>query len=539
MRSRPAAKECTGSSEIRCAIYTRKSSEEGLEQEFNSLHAQREACQAYILSQRHEGWRALPALYDDGGVSGGTMDRPALARLLGDIRAKRLDLIVIYKVDRLTRSLADFAKLVDVFNASNVSFVSVTQQFNTATSMGRLTLNMLLSFAQFEREVTGERIRDKIAASKRKGMWMGGYPPLGYDVRDRKLVVNQSEAAQVERIFRRYTELGSVRLLQEQLAAEGITTKLRTSPDGSTGGGRPLLRGNLYEMLQNRLYRGEVAHKGQVYPGEQQAIIDPALWDQVQAGLSERRIERSTGSRCAQPSLLTGFVYDAAGRRLTPSHARKGSKRYRYYISKSLISDAAAKADGLRLPAGELDALVIGALLRLIRTPGALLEAVGQERLDGVEQRQLLLAAHQPCRGVGPTERSPRAVHCPGGDRPCRGAFGFRDRQRDDEPANRSHPGQERAASDRHGREPGRAAHHLRACIAAASGAGDAAGRGRGSWPGGQYDLGQARPSRAPVPRSAFDGAGHGHCGAGSFCRCLRLAFYPACCAWAFSRRTS
>lgn len=393
MRNRSAGQETAGSCETRCAIYTRKSSEEGLEQEFNSLHAQREACQAYILSQRHEGWRALPALYDDGGISGGTMGRPALARLLDDIRAKRIDLVVIYKVDRLTRSLADFAKLVDVFNASNVSFVSVTQQFNTATSMGRLTLNMLLSFAQFEREVTGERIRDKIAASKRKGMWMGGYSPLGYDVWERKLVVNQREAVQVERIFRLYTELGSVRLLQEQLAAEGITTKRRALPEGRTGGGRPLLRGNLYEMLQNRLYRGEVAHKDNVYPGEHSAIIDPALWDQVQAELSDRRVERTTRSRSAQPSLLAGMVYDAADHRLTPSHAKKGSKRYRYYVSKSLIADTADKADGMRLPAGELDMLVIGALLKLIRAPSTLLEAVGHDQLEGVEQRQLLSAA--------------------------------------------------------------------------------------------------------------------------------------------------
>ena len=278
---------------MRCAIYTRKSSEEGLEQEFNSLHAQREACQAYILSQRHEGWRALPTLYDDGGVSGGTMLRPALQRLLEDIRHRRVDLVVIYKVDRLTRSLADFAKLVDVFNAHQVSFVSVTQQFNTATSMGRLTLNMLLSFAQFEREVTGERIRDKIAASKRKGMWMGGYPPLGYDVLDRKLVINEREAAQVRRIFELYLEEGSVRLVRDRLAEEGIISKVRQSTLGLTTGGRPLLRGNIYEMLRNRLYRGEIAHKGHVYAGEHQPIIDANLSGRAcRSRLNESGIER-------------------------------------------------------------------------------------------------------------------------------------------------------------------------------------------------------------------------------------------------------
>ena len=251
----------------RCAIYTRKSSEEGLEQEFNSLDAQREACEAYVRSQRHEGWTALATRYDDGGISGGTLERPALQRLLADVRAGRLDLVVVYKVDRLTRSLADFAKIVEIFDAAGVSFVSVTQQFNTTTSMGRLTLNMLLSFAQFEREVTGERIRDKVAASKRKGMWMGGTVPLGYDVRDRKLVVNEAEAATVRRIYADYLALGSVRVLEERLGAEGVVGK----------SGRPLGRGALFHMLRNRVYRGEVADKGVVYPGEHAAIVDAEL----------------------------------------------------------------------------------------------------------------------------------------------------------------------------------------------------------------------------------------------------------------------
>src|SRR4051794_16237008 len=258
----------------RCAIYTRKSSEEGLEQAFNSLDAQREACEAYIKSQRHEGWTCLAQAYDDGGLSGATMDRPALQQLLADIQAGKVDVIVCYKVDRLTRSLADFAKIVEVFDAKGVSFVSVTQQFNTTTSMGRLTLNVLLSFAQFEREVTGERIRDKIAASKRKGMWMGGVPPLGYRAQDHKLIIVDREAETVRFIFRRYAELGSVRLLKEELDARSIRSKLRTSASGRLRGGKPFARGALYLMLQNRIYRGEIVHREQSHPGEHAPIID-------------------------------------------------------------------------------------------------------------------------------------------------------------------------------------------------------------------------------------------------------------------------
>ena len=253
---------------MRCAIYTRKSSEEGLEQAFNSLDAQREACEAFILSQKHEGWTVLPTLYDDGGFSGGTMDRPALKLLLGDIGAGKVDVVVVYKIDRLTRSLFDFAKIVEAFDAKGVSFVSITQQFNTTTSMGRLTLNVLLSFAQFEREVAGERIRDKIAASKKKGMWMGGLPSLGYDVQNRKLVVNEEEARTVLHIFRRYVQLRSVRALRAELDAAGIRSKRRILADGTPFGGQKLSRGALYLMLQNRIYRGEITHKGNAYPGE-------------------------------------------------------------------------------------------------------------------------------------------------------------------------------------------------------------------------------------------------------------------------------
>src|SRR5882672_4920723 len=265
--------------QIRCAIYTRKSSEEGLEQEFNSLDAQRESCEAFVRSQKHEGWVCLSELYDDGGISGATMERPALKRLLTDIESGRIDTVVVYKVDRLTRSLNDFAKIVEVFDRQSVSFVSVTQQFNTTTSMGRLTLNMLLSFAQFEREVTGERIRDKIAASKKKGMWMGGLPALGYDVKDRKLVTIDREAETVRNIYRRYAALGSVLALKDELDRDRVVSNVRIDKYGRRTGGKPLARGALYLMLQNRVYRGEIVHKDQSYPGEHKAIIDPTLWD--------------------------------------------------------------------------------------------------------------------------------------------------------------------------------------------------------------------------------------------------------------------
>ena len=362
---------------VRCAVYTRKSSEDGLEQDFNSLDAQREACLAYIASQRHEGWTALPTPYDDGGFSGGTLSRPAVQRLLADIAADRLDLVVLYKVDRLTRSLADFAKLVEIFDAHRVSFVSITQHFNTTTSIGRLTLNMLLSFAQFEREVTGERIRDKIAASKRRGMWMGGSLPLGYDVRDRKLVVNEPEAETVRHIFRRYLELGSVRLLQQRLSQEDVRSKLRRMSDGSLRGGQPLDRGALYHMLQNHVYRGEISHKGAVYPGEHPAIIDQALWAAVQKQLAEHRIARPDRPNGTAPSLLTGLLHDTAGDRLVPSHAVKAGKRYRYYISSHLITGSRSDgADGVRVPSAELETGVIERIGQFLADRSALFEAL-------------------------------------------------------------------------------------------------------------------------------------------------------------------
>ena len=335
---------------IACAIYTRKSSDEGLGQEFNSLDAQREACEAFILSQKHAGWVVVRDLYDDGGLSGGTLERPALQRLLADIKAGKVQIVVVYKVDRLTRSLADFAKIVDVLDAHDASFVSVTQSFNTTTSMGRLTLNMLLSFAQFEREIAGERIRDKIAASKAKGMWMGGTVPLGYDVKDRKLVANATEAETVRLIFARYAELGSVTLLQAELARRGLRSKRREGAGGRLAGGQTFSRGILYLILQNRLYRGEVAHKGNVYPGQHEAIVDAGLWQIVQDKLAANRRARSLAVGAEAPSLLSGLIFDGDGNRMTPTHANKRGRRYRYYISASLLDRGTGGPNTMRCP---------------------------------------------------------------------------------------------------------------------------------------------------------------------------------------------
>ena len=379
---------------MRCAIYTRKSSEEGLEQAFNSLDAQREACAAFILSQKHEGWNASSTRYDDGGFSGGTMDRPALKRLLDDIAAGKVDVVVVYKIDRLTRSLFDFAKIVEAFDAKGVSFVSITQQFNTTTSMGRLTLNVLLSFAQFEREVTSERIRDKIAASKKKGMWMGGLPPLGYDVQNRKLIVNEQEALAVRHIFRRYVQLRSVRALRAELDDEGIRSKQRVYADGTEVGGQRFSRGALYLMLQNRIYRGEITHKENAYPGEHQPIVDNTLWEEVQAVLSENRIDRATGSDAKHPSLLAGLAFDENGERLTPSHAVKKGTRYRYYVSTTLITGAVkGGSNGRRIPAANLENLVITKLRSFLADRGALLNAIETRCPDAVEQTRLIRRA--------------------------------------------------------------------------------------------------------------------------------------------------
>jgi site-specific DNA recombinase len=376
---------------VRCAIYTRKSSEEGLEQEFNSLQAQREACEAFITSQRHEGWVCLPTAYDDGGFSGATLDRPALQHLLADITAGRVDTVVVYKIDRLTRSLADFAKIVDILDARGASFVSVTQQFNTTTSMGRLTLNVLLSFAQFEREVIGERIRDKIAASKKKGMWMGGVPPLGYQAQDRKLVIVESEAEIVRFIFRRYAELGSVRWLRDELEALSIQSKLRTSASGGISGGKPFARGALYLMLQNRIYRGEIVHNQQSYLGGHEPIIDQPLWDAVQAQLAGNAAQHNDCGKTRQPSLLAGMLFDGDGNRMTPSHAVKKGTRYRYYVSRSLITkDRTDDSAGLRIPAAEIEQLVSDRVHRWLLDPGSIYKSTSARLADASIQQRVV-----------------------------------------------------------------------------------------------------------------------------------------------------
>ncbi len=345
-----------------CAIYTRKSTDEGLDQEFNSLDAQREACAAYIASQKHEGWTCIVDRYDDGGISGATLDRPAMQKLLADIKAHKIDTVGVYKVDRLTRSLADFAKIVEIFDTHKVSFVSITQQFNTTTSMGRLTLNMLLSFAQFECEVTGERIRDKIAASKKKGMWMGGVLPLGYDSIDKKLVVNSAEAETVRTLFQLYLEHGNVRLVKQAADRLGITTKARKPNNGHRCGGEPFTRGHIYKLLANPIYIGDIVHKGESYPGEHEPIIDRKTWTAVQEQLSRNAIVRRCGSNAKDPSLLAGLLIDDAGERMAPSHANKAGRRYRYYISKAKTESDSGPATGWRLPAPEIETVVLNGL---------------------------------------------------------------------------------------------------------------------------------------------------------------------------------
>ncbi len=356
---------------VRCAIYTRVSTDQGLEQEFNSLDAQYEASQAYIRSQAHAGWTLVRSKYDDGGFSGGNTDRPALQRLLADVQSGKVDVIVVYKVDRLTRSLADFAKLVELFDKYNVSFVSVTQQFNTTTSMGRLTLNVLLSFAQFEREVTSERIRDKIAASKRKGLWVGGMVPLGYDTKDRKITINEDEAEAVRTIFRLYLKLGSLNLLMAELRKHGIVSKIRSLNSGKTVGGIPLTRGPLAHLLRNRFYIGEVTFKGEVLKGEQPAILVRDLFDAVQAKLDQQMNNRQA-MRTSSEALLTGRIFDDAGNRMSPSHARKGGNKYRYYLSSALLNGRANQAGSVaRVPAAELEAVVVRSVREHLQSPVA------------------------------------------------------------------------------------------------------------------------------------------------------------------------
>ena len=360
---------------IRCAIYTRKSSEEGLEQDFNSLHAQREACAAYVASQASEGWQLLPESYDDGGISGGTLERPALQRLLADIAEGQIDIVVVYKVDRLTRSLLDFSKLVEAFDKAEVSFVSITQSFNTTTSMGRLTLNMLLSFAQFEREVTAERIRDKIAASKARGMWMGGTPPLGYRANGRSLAIVEEEAALLRYIFAEYLRLGSVRALAEALQREGVKSPIRTFASGRSRGGVTMTRGALYHLLSNPLYIGRIRHRDKTYDGLHEGIVDQQTWDAVQQLLADNR-QGEERHHSAVRSLLAGKVVDGAGEALIASHdcknvagATSTRARYRYYIGRSIQNGSNAGKPEIRIPAKELEAAVTSRIAEALEDP--------------------------------------------------------------------------------------------------------------------------------------------------------------------------
>ena len=374
---------------LRCAIYTRKSSEEGLEQDFNSLDAQREACEAYIKSQAHEGWTLVRDHFDDGGFSGGNMERPALKALMRRVDAAEIDIIVVYKIDRLTRSLTDFARLAETFDAHKVSFVSVTQQFNTTSSMGRLMLNVLLSFAQFEREITGERIRDKIAASKKKGMWMGGVPPIGYDIVDRHLLVNRQQAATVQATFRLYLEAGSVPALTKRLVDEGITTTERVSTRGNAYGGRPFARGHLYKLLSNPIYIGRIPHKGQSHPGMHKPIIDQDVWNATQSLLAQNTQGHRTHRAQQAEWLLDGLLGTEAGSRLVPSHATKSGRRYRYYIEPP---DAAGEGKAIRLPAVEIETATILGLRSFLGDRSALLAAYSG--LPNMKPDTLLFQAH-------------------------------------------------------------------------------------------------------------------------------------------------
>ena len=372
---------------LRCAIYTRKSSEEGLEQGFNSLDAQREACEAFITSQKQEGWKALPTLYDDGGYSGGNMDRPALKQLLADIDQKKIQVVVVYKVDRLTRSLADFAKIVEQFDAKGVSFVSVTQQFNTTSSMGRLTLNVLLSFAQFEREVTGERIRDKIAASKQKGMWMGGTPPLGYEGHQRSLIVHAEHALLVRHIYERYLVFGSVRRLKEELDNQSVCVPIRTHTSGKAYGGKSFSRGHLYRILTSPIYCGRMVHFDKSYPGQHPAIIEQDLWDAVQSMLQTNKQQFQNQPKAQDNNLLSGLLFDDDGNRMTPSHTTKNTKRYRYYLSNTLVNTLRASSPhGHRIPAQDLEDLVLAETISWLSNTSQLIDAleVGAEQMQDI-----------------------------------------------------------------------------------------------------------------------------------------------------------
>jgi DNA invertase Pin-like site-specific DNA recombinase len=386
---------------LRCAIYTRKSSEEGLEQEFNSLDAQREACEAYIASQRSEGWALVRDHYNDGGISGGTLDRPALQRLLSDIEDGLVDVVVVYKIDRLSRSLMDFSKLVEVFDRNNVTFVSVTQSFNTTTSMGRLTLNILLSFAQFEREVTAERIRDKVKASRMKGIFMGGTPPYGYKPKDRKLVIEDEEARNVRWIFARFLEIGSATELAREVARRGIRT-----PRGNA-----ISKNFLYRMLNNRAYIGEAVHKGTGYAGEHKRLIDQRTWDHVQSILKESPRLRASNTRAETPALLKGLLHGPDGAAFSPTHTRKGDRLYRYYVSQSVLKHGAGKCPVARVPAAEIEAAVIGEIRGMLRAPEVVMATwrAAQTECEGLvegDAREALMALDPLWAELFPAEQA-------------------------------------------------------------------------------------------------------------------------------------
>jgi site-specific DNA recombinase len=360
---------------LRCAVYTRKSTEEGLEMEFNSLDAQREACEAYVTSQRAEGWLLVSDRYDDGGFSGGTLERPALKRLLADIEAGRVDVVVVYKIDRLSRSLMDFSRLVEVFDRRNVTSVSITQSFNTTTSMGRLTLNVLLSFA------IGEQIRDKFAASRRKGMWMGGWAPLGYEVRDRKLVVNEQDAKLVRSIFQRFLKTGSATILARQLIHEGARNKY----------GKLIDKGMLYKLLNNPVYVGEAVHKSVSYAGEHVAIVDRKIWDKVQAQFRINPRKRSATARSQTPSLLKGLIFGPTGVGMSPSHTRKNGRLYRNYVSQAVLKQGAKDCPIGRVPAAEIEKIIIDQVRILLRSPEIVVETWRNARrsIKGLTERDV------------------------------------------------------------------------------------------------------------------------------------------------------
>lgn len=387
----------TPNNAVRCAIYTRKSSDEGLEQSFNSLDAQREACLAYVSIQNEQRWKAIETQYDDGGYTGGSLERPALKQLLRDVEMRKVDIVVVYKVDRLTRSLADFAKIVEILDACGASFVSVTQQFNTTSSMGRLTLNMLLSFAQFERELTSERIRDKIAASKKRGLWMGGRVPVGYDVVNQKLHPNAREAQHVRLIFQTYLEQGSVARLKAKLDVQGIASKQWTNRQGHACGGAPYHRGALYRLLQNRAYLGEIKHKHAAYPGSHEAIVPNSMWNAVQTQLAHNRQARTGVVRVDKPALLKGILYDSDGIRFTPSHATKQRRRYRYYVNRRALLGSQKAPAGLRgrIPAWEIEALVCERIRSFLRFGKELLTAKLSTSGFEAERERIVRAARE------------------------------------------------------------------------------------------------------------------------------------------------